>query len=104
MNKLKKFSVLKMSYREAVLGKAIKSLSNDHYEFVEKIGRGLFGNTIALKKTFMIEDEHGKVQAVTEVFGGKIVLQDMTSLGEFTEWHSFDHPNVLRILAIFRQP
>ena len=52
----------------------------------------------------MIEDENEKVRTVTEVFAVKIVLQDMTSLGEFTEWHSFDHPNVLRILAIFRQP
>ena len=95
---------MKKIYREADLDKAIESLSNDHYEFVEEIGRGSFGNVVALKKTFMIEDEDEKVQAVAEVFDGKIVLQDMTSLGEFTEWHSFDHPNVLRILAIFRQP
>ena len=104
MDKLKKFSVLKKSYREAVLDKAIESLSNDDYELVKKIGRGSFGNVIALKKTFFIEDEGGKLKVVTEEFAGKVVLQDMTSLGEFTEWHSFDHPNVLPLFAIFRQP
>ena len=54
-------------------------------------------HVVALKNTFIIEDEDKKVQAVIEIYAGKIVLQDITSLGEFIEWHSFEYPNVLSL-------
>ena len=47
-----------------------------------------------MKKTVYIEDEDGKVKAVTEEF----VLQDMTSSGEMKECHRFNHPNVLDLM------
>ena len=59
---------------------------------------------IALKKTFLKEDEDTKDKVVTEEFVGKVVLQNMTSMGEFTEWHSFEHSNILPLFEIFRQP
>ena len=58
---------------------------------------------IALKKTFHIDDVD-EYKIVTEECAGKNILQDMTSVAEFTEWPKFDHPNVLSLLGIFRQP
>ena len=58
---------------------------------------------ITLKKTFYIDDID-EVKVVTEEFARKIVLQDITSVAEFTEWVKFDHPNVISLLGIFRQP
>ena len=40
---------------------------------------------------------------VNEKFTGKIIL-DVTSLSEFIEWPVFDHPKILSLLGIFRQP
>ena len=56
---------------------------------------------IALKTKFCTEDEGKNVKTVDEELTGKVVLRDMTSFGEFSEWHEFDHTNVLSLLSIF---
>ena len=55
---------------------------------------------ITLKKTFYIDDIDEEVKVVTEEFAGKIVVQDVTSVAEFTEWPKFNHPNVMPLLGI----
>ena len=85
MEKSRKFSVFKKSYRKTVLDKAVEFLSKDHYELVEKIGSGSFGDVISLKKTFHVKDVDEEVVVVNEKNAGKVILQDMTSLSEFTE-------------------
>ena len=86
MDNFKKFSVSKKTY------------------LVGKIGSCSFGNVIASKKKFYIKGKSESVKVVAEEFTGKAVMQDMISFREFSEWHKYDHPNVLSLLPRFRQP
>lgn len=95
-----KFKVMKVSKKEpaaiydrdTIQKKAIKILSKNGYKFVDEIGRGCFGDVLAVKS-----------KRNKKMLAAKVIRPDLTCPGELSLWPQINHKNIVPVLDIIRR-
>ena len=92
MKMLKKKDPVIIYDRDATQKKAIKVLAKKKYKFVEEVGRGSFGDVLAIKS-----------KKNKEMLAAKIIHPDFTSSTEVSLWPQLDLVNIVPVLDIIRR-